>query len=201
MPSSIKLAANRANAAKSTGPRTTAGIEKTRYNATRHGLSGKQVVIQGEDPAAYEALLQGLKDSYRPANTAEAILVEEIAQTFWRLQRARALEAEAFLMLSGGADPIIPFNAESARFDNIRRYMTTIERAYHRAIAQLEKTQAIRAANSVGFVSQIHPKVVRLAQKPAISLKNRPEAGPQTPENRPSVSELSLLRQVPPPPH
>ena len=128
-------------------------------------------------------------DSYRPANTAESILVEEIAQTFWRLQRARALEAEAFLMLSGGADPIIPFNAESARFDNIRRYMTTIERAYHRAIAQLERTQAIRAKNPAPTALALFRKIVRtvvqLEQKPEINLTNLPEIIPRTRDNPP----------------
>lgn len=134
-----------------------------------YGLTAKQLVIQGEDPGAYQVLLEGLRESYQPANTAEAILVEEIAQTFWRLQRARALEAENFLMLSGGADPVIPFNAQSVKFDNVRRYMTTIERAYHRAIEQLEKTRrSLRSDRSrrrepddspntgkvIGFVSQ-----------------------------------------------
>jgi hypothetical protein len=38
----------------------------------------------------------------------------------------------------------------------MRRYMTTIERAYHRALQQLERTQAIRRKTEpeVGFVSQ-----------------------------------------------
>jgi hypothetical protein len=178
MPSANRLDANRANAQLSTGPQSIEGKAKVRYNSTRHGLAGKQVVIQGEDPAQYEALLEGLRESYRPVNTAEAILVEEIAQTFWRLQRARALEAEAFLMLSGGADPIIPFNAESARFDNIRRYMTTIERAHHRAIEQLTRMQANRKKEesqtprpAVGFASQSTP--IAVVREPALSEERR----------------------------
>ena len=196
MPSSIKLAANRANAAKSTGPRTTAGIEQTRYNATRHGLSGKQVVIQGEDPARYEALLEGLQDAHRPANTAEAILVEEIAQTFWRLQRARALEAENFLMLSGGADPVIPFNAESAKFDNVRRYMTTIERAYHRAIEQLARMQATRkkeesqaTPSPIGFASQFNRAKANPGRIPAHPRPEPVQSAAQLNPCRPCTSD------------
>ena len=39
MASAAKLAANRANAQKSTGPRSAAGKARTRYNAYVHGLS------------------------------------------------------------------------------------------------------------------------------------------------------------------
>src|SRR5438309_726691 len=39
MSSAATKAANRRNAQKSTGPRSTAGKDRTRYNALRHGLS------------------------------------------------------------------------------------------------------------------------------------------------------------------
>lgn len=161
----MSIETNRANAEHSTGPKSEAGKARSSRNATRHGLTGKQVVINGEDQEAYEALRRDLIDSYQPANAAEAMLVEEIAQGFWRLQRARALEAEQFNLCCGGADPIIGFNSGNADFERLRRYMTSIERAYHRAIEQLEKTRAARkkspptppAPKVIGFVSQTQP--------------------------------------------
>ena len=160
------------------------GKAKSSRNATRHGLTGKQVVINGEDQQAYETLRHDLIDSYKPADAAEAMLVDEIVQGFWRLQRARALEAEQFNLCCGGADPIIGFNSGNADFERLRRYMTSIERAYHRAIQQLEKTQSIRAKNlpeppepparprEVGFVSQFsktptepRPKLMRTPEQ------------------------------------
>jgi hypothetical protein len=164
----MRIEQNRANAQHSTGPNSEEGKAISSRNATRHGLTGKKVVINGEDQEAYESLRKDLLDSYRPANAAEAMLVDEIAQGFWRLQRARALEAEQFNLCCGGADPIIGFNSGNADFERLRRYMTSIERAYHRAIEQLEKTQASRKkeqpqptppteppqANKLGFVSQ-----------------------------------------------
>jgi hypothetical protein len=39
MASERQIAANRANARKSTGPKTTAGLSKSSRNAFRHGLS------------------------------------------------------------------------------------------------------------------------------------------------------------------
>jgi hypothetical protein len=144
MSSNRKIESNRANAQRSTGPKTEQGKAVSSRNATRHGLAGNQVVIKDEDPAAYEALRQELIDSYKPANAAELALVEEITQCFWRLQRARALEAETFNMASVYNDPIIGFRCEDAAFTRIRRYMTTIERAWHRAMEQLERAQSLR---------------------------------------------------------
>jgi len=161
----MSIEINRANAQHSTGPKSEAGKATASRNATRHGLTAKQVVINGEDQEAYEALRRDLIDAYQPANAAETMLVEEIAQGFWRLQRARALEAEQFNLCCAGADPIIGFNSGNADFERLRRYMTSIERAYHRAIEQLEKTQAARkknpptppTSNVIGFVSQNLP--------------------------------------------
>lgn len=169
MSSKNRIAANRANAQKSTGPKTEAGKAASRVNATRHGLSGKFVVIDGEDPAAYDALRQDLIASYKPANAAETMLVDEIAQNYWRLQRVRVIEARTFDMHCVGGEPVIGFRCGQDSFNTIRRYMTSIERAWLRAIEQLQKTQAIRAkqqpdaaaesshepdSNSGGFVSQ-----------------------------------------------
>ena len=48
MSSAARKAANRRNAQKSTGPRSTAGKDRTRYNALRHGLS----IAAALDPTA-----------------------------------------------------------------------------------------------------------------------------------------------------
>ncbi len=169
---------NKANAQHSTGPRTEAGKAASKYNAIRHGLTGKRLILDCEDPAHYEALRQDLIDSYKPADAAELMLVEEIAQNFWRLQRARNIEAENMNIGAEGCDPIVGFSMSQRLFDPIRRYMTTIERAWHRAMQQLERTQALRrkleAAQppvppQTGFVSQRSeppaPRVISIAPR------------------------------------
>lgn len=206
MSTNAQISANRSNAEHSTGPKTVIGKGVSSRNAIRHGLTGKRVVINGEDPAAYESLRQDLVDSYEPVGAAEAILVEEIAQGFWRLQRARALEAEQFNLACGGADPIIGFNSSNGDFDRLRRYMTSIERAYHRAIEQLQKTQSLRKKNlnrreaesRIGFVSQSrirtltpHPDLGReLENIRSIGFFSRAKAQSES-------SGLSSLRQQP----
>lgn len=201
MASPQKLAANRASALRSTGPKTAAGKAASRRNATRHGLTGKHVIIENENPEAYEALRQDLIRSWNPANPQEDTLVEEIAQCFWRLQRARALEADTFDHHSADCDPVIRFNIDYERFDRLRRYMTAIERAYHRAIQQLERTQQIRARQDreqpqteleLGFVSQKTPS--RLLSPP--NRERNKDAVIQRPLETPEThSRITVLPQ------
>ncbi|MBV9745513.1 MAG: hypothetical protein JO099_17270 [Acidobacteriia bacterium] len=47
--SPAQLAANRANAQLSTGPTSEAGRHRSSLNATKHGLSGRTVVLSGKD--------------------------------------------------------------------------------------------------------------------------------------------------------
>ncbi len=55
MPVSEKrVQANRANAAKSTGPKTTQGKARSRANALKHGMAGSGVVLPAEDRARWE---------------------------------------------------------------------------------------------------------------------------------------------------
>ena len=49
MASEAQIAANRANAQRSTGPRTEEGKEKSARNALNHGLCAERVVIDEED--------------------------------------------------------------------------------------------------------------------------------------------------------
>ena len=92
MASVKQIAANRRNAAGSTGPKSAAGKQVARMNALKHGLQAEHVVIPGEDPEEFEALLRGLEEDYLPVGFRESLLVERIAECTWRLQRARLME-------------------------------------------------------------------------------------------------------------
>ena len=50
-----QLRANRANAQKSTGPRTEAGKQRSRLNGLRHGLTGQVSIMTDENRAAHDA--------------------------------------------------------------------------------------------------------------------------------------------------
>ena len=56
MATQAQINANRANAQKSTGPRSVEGKSASRFNALKHGIDAASIVIPGEDPADYDAL-------------------------------------------------------------------------------------------------------------------------------------------------
>ena len=85
-----QLRANRANAGKSTGPRTEAGKAHSRLNSRKHGLTARLLVIGDEDPAEFEELRAGLLEQYNPQGPAECELVEYLAGVYWRLSAVPA---------------------------------------------------------------------------------------------------------------
>lgn len=95
MASTKQLQANKANAQKSTGPRTQAG-DRSRPNSRKHGLTAKLLVIGDEDPADFEDLRAALIKQYEPQGPAESELVEYLASLYWRLRRVPFFEAAIF---------------------------------------------------------------------------------------------------------
>ena len=93
MASKKQISANRANAKKSTGPRSEKGKEASRRNALKHGLTARDIVIFDEDPADFEALKVDLFEDYQPVGRDEIELVSLIAGLFWRLRRVSRWEA------------------------------------------------------------------------------------------------------------
>ena len=87
--------ANKKNAQKG-GVKTPEGKAIVKYNALKHGLLAKEVVITigegAENPEEFDALLEALQTQLVPAGTLEEKLVEKIAFAYWRLRRAYKYE-------------------------------------------------------------------------------------------------------------
>jgi len=94
MASEKQIEANRANAQKSTGPRTSDGKARSAQNALKHGLTAATPVLPDEDAAAFEALRQRLFEQYQPRVAVGAELVEDLADNLWRLRRVPGIDAD-----------------------------------------------------------------------------------------------------------
>src|ERR1017187_2620451 len=84
---------NRLNAQKSTGPRTPAGKEASRFNALKHGIDARCSVIPGEMHEDLEALAVEYQDQLHPETPVERYLVDTLIYSDWcrrRLMRAQA---------------------------------------------------------------------------------------------------------------
>src|ERR1039458_3646708 len=76
MATPAQITANRANAQKSTGPRSVEGKSASRFNALKHSIDAATIVIPGEEPADYDALAAHYLHEYRPQSASESFHVD-----------------------------------------------------------------------------------------------------------------------------
>lgn len=104
-----RVAANRENARKSTGPVTPEGKAAVAKNAIKHGLLAKAVVVSTtngtESQEEFDSLLADLVEELQPAGPLEESIVERIATCYWRLARAHRFES---LALETNDQPFVP---------------------------------------------------------------------------------------------
>ena len=89
-----QLAANRANAANSTGPRTPEGKARSSQNARKHGFTATSfAVVRLEDLNEVANLREDLISLYHPVNSQELFALERVALAQQAMLRAARLEA------------------------------------------------------------------------------------------------------------
>ena len=66
--------------------------EPVRFNAMKHGILSRLVVLAHEDHTEFDDLLAALIDEHRPAGMTERHLVEELASIIWRKRRVLLAE-------------------------------------------------------------------------------------------------------------
>lgn len=98
MATNAQINANRANALLSTGPTSEAGRAKSSLNAVKTGLTGRTVLLPADDAAAYEQHVQRFFDKHKPGSDAERTVVQNLADTEWRLLRIPSLEAGIYAL-------------------------------------------------------------------------------------------------------
>ena len=134
-----QIAANRANAQKSTGPQTPAGKAKCSMNALRKGLYAGTVLLPKENPQEYDALRLLYQERLNPQTGYEQELVSQIAQIDWKRIRTEAIEAS--LLAEFGDESATLYGAEYAR---IMRVHAVLRRDRHKLRQELEKLQSAR---------------------------------------------------------
>ena len=156
MASTAQIAANRRNAAKSTGPKTAAGKAVVSHNALRHGLTAEQLVLFNETGGDLAAFHGELRVAYQPVDAVEEELVERIVVCAWRLRRAARAEAA---LVTRGADANRreweprDFGRACAYVIQdlaaLSRHESVLDRALRRAQMLLERRQAQRRGEAV----------------------------------------------------
>jgi hypothetical protein len=92
-----RLAANRANAVRSTGPRSAEGKTRSAQNARKHGFTAASFsVLPIEDVDELKTFRAEAVHVYQPVNSEELFAVERIALSKLSILRAARLEAGMF---------------------------------------------------------------------------------------------------------
>ncbi len=113
-----RLAANRENAKKSTGPRTPEGRARSSRNAVKHGFRASSfTVVRLEDLDEVEKLKADAVACYKPVNSQELVAVERIAMAQQQMFRGGRLDAGMFTsamndVLDRSNNPIIPMDPD-----------------------------------------------------------------------------------------
>ena len=77
---------------RATGPRTPQGKERSKFNARKHDLFSKDVLLHDESRTEYDALLDGLMEDRQPRGKLGIVLVEKLATNLWRQRRLLQVE-------------------------------------------------------------------------------------------------------------
>jgi hypothetical protein len=169
-----KLASNRRNSLKSTGPRTPDGKRRVSRNAIWHGFYSKWLLVRHadgkEDESEYDDSYAAIYKHYQPVGWPEERWVETIAVWSWRLRRVirhesgqinRSLSQHRYeVQQSRAADPeepeVVPAGSSemdamvdhlfltSEGVENQMRYEAMINRQLNHSIAELERLQGRR---------------------------------------------------------
>jgi hypothetical protein len=123
---SARVAANRRNALKSTGPRTAAGKRRVALNRITRGLCSEEAErklrARGEEPREFHRLYRDLIAIFQPGSQAAAAGVEQMAWTWW--EKARRIRS----WVAAGAAHVEDLDTE---LDHLLLYQAAIMRRQH----------------------------------------------------------------------
>ena len=137
MPSAALQSAARTNGAKSQGPRTTEGKQKSAANSLRHGLYAQTLPNDPESEAEFRELLPTLIDQYQPTTPIERRIIETMAHAIARIHWTWRTSAQLFTHAAEThSDPTQPIQSRLVEaFDrnaNLLARLDTLERRFTR---------------------------------------------------------------------
>ncbi|HTS65518.1 MAG TPA: hypothetical protein VMH28_26030 [Candidatus Acidoferrales bacterium] len=150
MSTPAQIAANRANAQKSTGPRTPEGQSRLPFQRPQTRTRRRLRRHPGEDPAEYEALANDFRRQFHPASALEHFHVETLIRSAWLKRRLQRTEAKLYRALfAEGSDPedldvATLTNSPTAKLiHKVFAQIASLDRAFFAAIKELRRIQTV----------------------------------------------------------
>src|ERR1700689_1606449 len=116
-----QAAASRANALKSTGPRSPQGKAASRFNALKHGIYAHYQIMFDETAGALADLAAEYHEHHNPADPDQRLLVDTLIHNEWRLRRMRRVEA---VLWEQAADAFLAQHPEAAACNSADAFIT-----------------------------------------------------------------------------
>jgi hypothetical protein len=137
--SPAQLAANTANAQHSTGPRTPEGKTRSSQNASKHGLTAREVIIAAGEQEEFDDLLANYQADVKPQGTVQQTLFNQLVAAAWNLRRIGRMESE--LCGQASYQDLLANHDLQDQLDQLARHHTRIERCFHRCLKELKTLQ------------------------------------------------------------
>jgi hypothetical protein len=153
-----QVAANQVNSQLSTGPKSPEGKAVSSKNGFSHGLTARFVVQDWEDMDKFRELRDRLWAELRPETTVEQELVHAMIEHRWLVMRAVNLQDYCFNMKT-------PLCTEEKLLALYLRYQTTPERAFYKAMHELQKLREQSDKTQIGFASQYRQREIHELKK------------------------------------
>lgn len=202
-----RLAANRANAQLSTGPRTGAGKAASSLNAVKTGLCGRAVLLADEEEAgAYREHVKRVFAWWLPDNVEEHALVQSLADTQWRIESIPGLESALYAQSRLQGTPVLQHPdptiqrlllhaqaevAEAKALKNLRLHERRLRRQFEGDKAELNALRQQR------FQQEANERKAKLAQQGEQARREREAQQQQQKEEQARLRrERRLARQA-----
>ena len=195
MLSDAQHAANKANAAFSTGPRTESGKSRSSRNALSFGLFTLNDFVRENEAEQYTKICTSLWTELTPEGTVEEIITTELMSATWRLRRCRMVEedlAEITILDPMQKDPMQNPETEKQQ-KSVDRARAQSHSIFHRCLAALRKAQTERGIRNQIFPDSGPPEGLGLMDILKVS-KVKPfdqttQPGPASPQPAPTEPE------------
>jgi len=180
MASDSQIRANRANAQKSTGARTSAGKDRSRLNATSHNITGTVSLRSGAEKDAFDAYFERLIPDFHATTDLEYELASRVIDVMFRLARISILEGNILSVetseaaineapatagannAAAGIDQAIAeaktFIRESRTISNLSLYEQRLSRTLRNALATLDQLRNQKPKKGAAYP---RPTIVR----------------------------------------
>jgi len=196
-----QTAANKANAAFSTGPKTAEGKARSSKNALTFGLFAMNDFVRDDEAEDYTRICASLWSELTPEGTLEQNFTTEIISSTWRLRRCRM--ADETLGLISITDPACSgpmLNpATEKQQKSVDRARAQAHNALRRSIAELRALQTERTIRLHLDVQESIPGLTNTRQLlHALKVDNalNKDAKPATQEQKPKEDDPAAVLEA-----